>query len=150
MLEETGTKGVIVSHHLSVLVNGINLWRSKDVQDYWLSVAYMGAAINRLGDHDLTMVSGQLYHLWNDRWREIKPRSDFWLFSVPGAFAWARDMIELIGDGDPRLEMACNEVYGYVEFLRVKADHRDQHNFTFEVRRFRPGPHPNFQERQLG
>jgi len=111
-----------------------------------MNVGYMGAAINRLGDHDLTMVNGQLYHLWNDTWRKIETGSDYWLFSVPGAFAWARDMIKLLGDDDPRLEMACNEAYGYVEFLRVKEGHRDQHNFTFEVRRFGRGAHPSFKE----
>ena len=134
-----------MSHHLSELVKGVNLWRSKSVGDYWLSVGYMGAAINRLGDHDLAVVDGQLYHQWDDTWRKIEKGSDYWLFSVPGAFAWARDMIDLLGEDDPRLEMACNEMYGYIEFLRVKADRRDEHNFTFEVRRFGQGRHPNFE-----
>ena len=135
-----------MADHLNTLIDGINLWRQKAVGDYWVSVAYMGAAVNRLGDHDMTMVGGTLYHLWNGKWRKIETGSDYWLFSVVGTFAWARDMIKLVSDGDERLDLACNEAYGYIEFLRVKADHRDQHNFTFEVRRFGEGKHPNFDE----
>jgi hypothetical protein len=139
-------RGNNVSHHMSVLVKGINLWRSKKVSNYWLNVGYMGAAINRLGDHDLTMINGQLYHEWNGAWRKIEMGSDYWLFSIPGTFAWARDMIEMLDEDDPGLEIACNEMYGYVEFLRVRADHRDEHNFTFEVRRFGQGAPLSFKE----
>ena len=132
------------------LIAAIDRWRSQDIDEYWLSVSYMGPAVNRFGDHDLTFVDGRLWHSWEDGWREIAVGSDFWLFSVPGAFSWARDMLVKvlpgIDGGLESIELAFNEMYGYVEYMRVRMGQRDTQNFTFEVRRFGAGPHPNFEK----
>jgi hypothetical protein len=135
--------------NLQELVAAIERWRSHNIQDYWLHIAYIGAELNRFGDHDLTFTQGRLWHLWEGEWREIKPGSDYWLFSVPGAFAWARDMLTKVlpasGMDEDAIELRFDPEYGYVEFMRVKVAKRDEHNFTFEVRAFGEGPHPDFE-----
>nr|MBN1229097.1 hypothetical protein [Anaerolineae bacterium] len=131
---------------IEALSEAIIKWRGKDVKDYWVSVAYMGAAVNRFGDHTISCIDGKLHHLWMGDWRELKTGSDFWLFSVPGALAWARDMLRKVEPGDEMLEIRFNDEYGYVEYMRMKAERRDTHNFTFEVRYFAEGPHPEFGE----
>jgi hypothetical protein len=50
-----------------------------------------------------------------------------------------------IDGGLDALELAFNEKYGYVEYMRVRLGQRDTHNFTYEVRRFDVGPHPGFE-----
>jgi hypothetical protein len=138
-----------MNERLEELKTAIQCWRNHNIEDYWLSVGYLGAAVNRFGDHDLTCIQGRLWHLWNGQWREVQTGSDYWLFSVPGSFAWVRDMIEHVlpeaGEGH-MLDVRYNEEYGYVEYLRVKAARRDAHNFTYEVRRFGTGAHPAFEE----
>lgn len=138
---------------LKKLVSGIESWREKGVGDYWIGVSYMGPAVNRFGDHDLTLVDGALWHHWADEWRRIERGSDYWLFSVPGAFAWARDLLTKVipgqGDGAGTLELRLSDEYGYVEYMRFSAPGRDANNFTFEVRRFGEGEHPAFEEPAL-
>ena len=134
-----------MDEQLKKLVKGVNIWRAKNVEEYWVDVGYMGSAVNRLGDHTLTYANGSLWHLWEGTWRELKQGSDFWLYSVPGAFAWARDMISKVDHEGRTLELTINETYGYVEFLRMRAEKRDANNFTFEVRRFETGAHPDFE-----
>ena len=137
-----------MNEQMQALIDGVNRWRSSGVQDYWLHVDYIGSALNRMGNHTLTFTQGKLWHSWHDEWREIETGSDFWLFSVPGGFAWARDMLtKVLSDEDIEagaLELRFNAEYGYVEFLRVKMSHRDAANFTFEVKDFGEGAHPDF------
>jgi hypothetical protein len=42
------------------------------------------------------------------------------------------------------IELRFDDEYGIVRFMRVRVAKRDQHNFTFEVRRFGVGPFPDF------
>ena len=135
-----------MADQLDTLRQNIQRWRGKDVDDYWLNVSYIGAAINRMGDHDLTVIDGKLWHLWEGEWREIEQGSDFWLFTVPGTFAWARDMLTKIDISPEEIQLTFNAEFGYVELLRVQRPSRDQHNFTFEVRRFGQGTHPSYEE----
>ena len=136
--------------HLRELAEGINRWRERGIRDYWVSVSYIGSAVNRFGDHDLQSAGGKLYHLWEGEWREIARGSDFWLFSVPGAFAWARDVITQVlpehDAADDTADIVYDDDFGHVKRLRVSLPDRDAHNFSFEVRRFRPGRHPQFRE----
>ncbi len=136
-----------MDEHMNTLVDGINRWRERGVGDYWISVSYVGSAVNRFGDHDLTFVDGTFYHLWDGDWREIKRGSDFWLFSVPGAFAWARDLLTKAAAGAPpeAVELRLDDQYGYVRHLRINVARRDALNFTFDVRRFGEGAHPDFE-----
>ncbi len=139
-----------MADHLTNLVEGIQRWRWHGIEDYWVRVSYLGGELNRFGDHELAFVGGKLWHLWHGEWREIKAGSDFWLFSVPGAFAWARDMITKVvptsGVSEDVLSLRLNEEYGYVELLQYEAGHRDAANFTFEVKRFAEGMHPDFRK----
>jgi hypothetical protein len=139
-----------MSDLLTNLASAVRRWRDHDVEDYWISVSYMGPAVNRFGDHDLTFVGNKLWHSWDGGWREILPGSDWWLFSVSGAFAWTRDIVTRgISEAGLKMdfvELAFNEVYGYVEFLRVRMPQRSASNFTYEVRRFGTGSHPSFKE----
>lgn len=136
---------------LSQLVEGINRWREKGVGNYWLHVGYMGPAVNRFGDHDLTVVDGQMWHSWDGSWRRIERGSDYWLFSVPGAFAWARDLLTKVlpGQEGGTLDLEIDGDYGYVKTLGFSAGTRDPNNFTFEVRHFGEGAHLNFEEPTL-
>ena len=131
------------------LMEHINRWRSKNVEDYWVKISYLGSELNRFGDHDLTFVEGKLWHFWRDDWREIKTGSDFWLFSVPGGFAWARDIITKVlpdrAEAADALRVEYDDEYGYVKLLQFEAGHRDPTNFTFEVKRFGEGPHDSFE-----
>jgi hypothetical protein len=139
-----------MADHLEALAAGIQRWRARGIEDYWVRVSYLGGELNRFGDHELTSTGGNLWHLWRGEWREITMGSDFWLFSVPGAFAWARDMITKVipaTDTDQdMLTLRLNGDYGYVEYLQYEAGHRDAANFTFEVQRFEEGVHPEFEE----
>jgi hypothetical protein len=132
------------------LVDGIRKWRNHNVDDYWVRVSYLGGELNRFGDHELTLVNGKLYHHWQDSWREIKTGSDFWLFSVPGTFAWARDMMTKVAPGTDvgldAVDLVIDEEYGYVQRLQFEVGQRDTQNFTFEVKRFSAEPHPNFEQ----
>ncbi len=134
-----------MANTLEILAEAIRRWRSKQVEAYWVRVDYIGSALNRMGNHTLTFADGKLWHSWHDEWREIKPGSDFWLFSVPGAFAWARDMIHEVGGAEDSLQLKLNPDFGYVEFLRVKMPERDAANFTFEVKAFGAEVHPEFE-----
>jgi len=136
-----------MSQSLNKLVEAIRTWQSLSITDYWVRVDYIGSAIHRMGDHTLTNTDGKLWHSWHGEWREIKPGSDFWLFSVAGAFASARDMIREVGDADEALKLKFNSQYGYVESLRVKLPERDAANFTFEVKAFGPEPHPEYDQK---
>ncbi len=133
---------------VQALIEGIERWRLHNVDDYWIRVDYMGAELNRLGDHVLTYVHGKLWHHWHGAWREVEKGSDFWLFSVPGGFAWARDVLTKIIPatevGDEAIELRFNDEYGYVEYMRVKVAKRDAHNFTLEIKGFGVGPHAEF------
>jgi hypothetical protein len=137
-----------MERHLQELAAGIERWRAKGIGDYWIRVDYIGSALNRMGIHTLTYAQGQLWHQWHEDWREIKNGADFWLFSVPGAFAWARDMLTKVlpaaGVGDEAIDLRFNQEYGYVEYMRVTAARRDASNFTFEVKEFGVGVHPDF------
>lgn len=137
-----------MTHSIGELTQAIEKWRAKQVNSYWLRVDYIGSALNRLGNHTLTYADGTLWHLWHDDWREIPTGADFWLFSVPGAFAWSRDTIsEAASVGAPdSVQIRFNESYGYLEFLRVKMPERDASNFTFEVKDFGEGTHPEFKK----
>jgi len=135
---------------LSVLVEGINRWRQKGVSSYWVRVGYLGGELNRFGDHELTFVDGQLWHLWHGGWRKIDDGKDYWLFSIPGGFAWARDIVTKVlpSTDAPQdaLTIETDKDYGYVRRLQFEAGHRDASNFTFEVKKFSEGPHPEFSE----
>jgi len=137
-----------MSDHLEELKQNIQKWRSQNIDEYWVHVGYIGAAVHRFGDHVLTIADGKLYHQWQDDWREIETGSDFWLFSVPGAFAWARDMITKVMPADEKvsedtLQITYNETYGYIELLRVSVGERATTNFTFETKAFGVGRHPD-------
>jgi hypothetical protein len=133
---------------LQVLVEGINRWRVSNITDYWVHVSYMGGELHRFGDHNLTFTESKLWHLRGGEWRVVEKGSDFWLFSVPGAFAWARDTLTKILPGiDANPDMCtvrCHPEYGYVELLQVEVGHRAEANFTFQVTRFGVGEHPDF------
>jgi hypothetical protein len=140
--------GSTVANDLTALSDSITRWRSSNVDDYWVRVDYIGSALNRMGNHVLTQSQGSLWHQWHGEWRRIEPGSDFWLFSVPGAFAWTREMLTAIGDAqasDPApVQLRFSGDYGFVELLRVKMPERDAVNFTFEVKEFGVGVHPDF------
>ena len=140
-----------MDEQLAALIEGINRWRQKHVLGYWVRVGYLGAELNRFGDHELTFVDGQLWHLWHGKWRKIDEGKDFWLFSIPGGFAWARDMItKIVPETDlpsDALRLELDDDYGYVKMLQFEAGHRDASNFTFEVKTFFEGPHPEFGEK---
>jgi hypothetical protein len=139
-----------MDEQLSIVVNGITRWRGKNVSRYWARVGYLGAELNRFGDHELSFVDGQLWHLWHGQWRKIEDGKDYWLFSVSGGFAWARDMLTKVlpASGAPQdaLTIEIDEEYGYVRKLQFEAGHRDAGNFTFEVKHFAEGLHPDFAE----
>ncbi|MBN1311597.1 MAG: hypothetical protein JXB30_09270 [Anaerolineae bacterium] len=139
-----------MNEQMQALVEGVECWRSRGIEDYWIRVDYIGSALNRMGNHTLTFTQGKLWHLWHDDWREIETGSDFWLFSVPGAFTWARDILtKVVSDEDVEagaVELRFDAEYGYVEFLRVKVSKRDAANFTFEVKGFGEGVHPDFDQ----
>ncbi len=134
---------------LDELVAAIDRWRAHSIQDYWVVVSYMGPAVNRFGDHELTFTGGRLWHLRAGEWRPVERGSDFWLFSVAGAFAWARDMltraIAAPGAGEDVVDLRFDAEYGFVRFMRVRVAQRDAHNFTFEVRHFGRGTHPEYE-----
>ncbi len=138
-----------MNDELGELVAAIERWRASGIDDYWVAVSYMGPAVNRFGDHELTCAGGKLWHRWNEGWRPVERGSDFWLFSVPGAFAWARDMLTKVlaahGAGEDAVELRFDDEYGFVRFMRVRVAQRDAHNFTFEVRRFGVGAHPEYE-----
>ena len=139
-----------MDEYLKALVEGINRWRSHDIQDYWMRVEYIGAELNRMGDHALTFTGGKLWHQRHGEWRKVETGKDYWLFSVPGGFAWARDLLTKVlpaAESDPdAIELRFNDEYGYVEHLNVKVASRDAANFTLEVKGFGVGVHPAFRE----
>ncbi len=129
------------------LTTNVEKWRISDISDYWLRVGYIGSELNRFGDHVLSMSGGTLYHQWDGNWRTIERGSDFWLFSVPGSFAWARDMLLKVVPTDRRVhedtvQIQFDSTYGYVKLLRVSIGERAVSNFTFEVKGFGVGKHP--------
>lgn len=137
-----------MDQHLQALADAVNRWRSKNIESYWWQIDYIGASLNRMGQQTLTFAQGKLWHQWHGEWREIKSGSDFWLYSVPGSFAWARDMLTKVlpdSDAGPEgIDLRFNSEHGYIEYMRVKAAKRDASNFTFEVKAFGVGPHPEF------
>lgn len=128
------------------LARAVKRWREKGAGDYWLSVSYMGPAVNRFGDHDLTVIDGALWHRWEGRWRRVVQGSDYWLFAVPFTLAWARDLLTAGEQAGDELVLAFDDEFGYVKEMRFDAHSRDAKNFTFEVRRFGTGAHPEFEE----
>jgi hypothetical protein len=138
-----------VSDELQGLVDHIGRWRSAGVDEYWVRVDYIGSALNRMGDHVLTQAKGAFWHQWHGDWRKIEPGSDYWLFSVPGAFAWTREMLSAVGsseDSESPIQLEFDDQYGFVKKLRVKMPERDAANFTFEVKDFGVGTHPDFDQ----
>lgn len=135
-----------MSSELQGLLDHIGKWRDAGISDYWVRVDYIGSALHRMGDHILTQVDGALWHRWHDDWREIATGSDYWLFSVPGAFAWTREMLNAVGDDASPVQLEFDDRYGYVRKLRVKMPERDAANFTFEVKDFGVGAHPDFDQ----
>jgi hypothetical protein len=134
---------------INALIEHIAKWRSHQITDYWVHVGYMGNDLHRFGDHTLTFVDGKLWRRWENGWREVENGRDFWLFSVPGSFAWARDMIAKVLPQDEEItpetfKITYDDEYGYVRELNVSVGHRDSANFTYEVKRFGVGPHPDF------
>lgn len=130
------------------LIANVDKWRTSGISDYWLRVGYIGSELNRFGDHVLSYSDGTLYHQWDSDWREIETGSDFWLFSVPGSFAWARDMLVKVVPTDQRVredtvQLQFDDQYGYVKLLRVSVGERATSNFTFEVKGFGAGKHPD-------
>jgi hypothetical protein len=101
-----------------------------------------------MGNHDLTFSDGQLWHRWHDDWRKIETGSDFWLFSVPGSLAWARDIVDKVLPAtdapESALELEFDGTYGYVKRLKVQMSQRDPSNFTLEIKAFGEGPHAEF------
>lgn len=134
---------------LKQLADNVARWRDKGVDEYWVHVGYMGPELHRFGDHDLTFTSGKLYRRWEGKWRIVETGKDFWLFSVPGSFAWARDMLKSVMDQDDipddALIIEYDEDYGYVRLLKVAMGQRDGANFTFELKRFGAGTNPSFE-----
>lgn len=139
-----------MADELQDLLENIGRWRDAHIDDYWVQVDYIGSALNRMGNHVLTYTNGSLWHQWHDDWRPIKPGSDFWLFSVPGAFAWTREMLNVVSRGElgepSPILLQFNDQYGFVKMLRVKMPERDAANFTFEVKEFGVGAHPDFDQ----
>jgi hypothetical protein len=134
---------------MQVLLENINRWRAAGVDQYWIQVDYIGSALHRMGNHVLTQVDDNLWHQWHDEWRHVEPGSDFWLFSIPGAFAWTRDTLDAVAeshDDPPPVQLRFSGDYGFVELLRVKMPERDAANFTFEVTDFGIGAHPDFKQ----
>lgn len=147
-LGTVATSSIELDERLAELVENINRWRQAAIGEYWLRVSYLGGELNRFGDHELTFAKGKLWHRWRGEWREIEQGSDFWLFSVPGAFAWARDMLTKVlpqrHESSDALTMIFNDDTGHLELLQFEAGHRDASNFTFEIKRFEAGAHPDF------
>lgn len=137
-----------IDERLAELMSNVNRWRQSGITEYWLRVSYLGAELNRFGDHELTFAKGKLWHYWHGDWREIVAGSDFWLFSVPGGFAWARDMLTKVlperNEPSDVLRLSFDDQFGFLKILQFEAGHRDASNFTFEVKRFEAGPHPDF------
>lgn len=134
---------------LELLLQHVDLWRSRNVVDYWLRASYLGGELNRMGDHVLSYASGRLYQEASPMWVEIEKGKDFWLFSVPGTFAWARDMIVKVAPADPSVTDASiiiefDEEFGFVRLLKVAVGKRASANFTYEVRAFGVGVHERF------
>jgi len=128
---------------LAALASHIQMWRESGIIDYWMHVGYMGGELHRFGDHDIAVKEGQLWRRWEGSWRQVLPGKDFWLFSVAGAFAWARDLIGNEAIDEDALTILFDEEAGYIKLIRVATGHRDVANFTFEVKRFGRGVHPD-------
>ena len=136
-----------MNEHLSKLLAGADRWRAKGIGDHWLHAAYMGADLDRFGEHDLAQVKNELWHSKDGGpWRVLSKGSIYWVFSVPGAFVWARDMLTKAlpqqGAGPDSVTLRINEEYGYIEYLKVQVAKRAADNFTLEVQSFGPGDHP--------
>lgn len=131
------------------LVQNISKWRASGPASYWLRVGYIGAELNRVGDHDLTVVGGVLYRRWEGKWRKVEDGKDFWLFTVPGSFAWARDILmkvvpEANDVSDDDVVIEYDAEHGYIKTLKVSVGQRASANFTYEVKRFGSGPAESF------
>lgn len=131
---------------LDLLAHNIRKWRANGITDYHMHVYYMGSALNRVGDHDICWRDDSLWHKWKGSWREIEKGKDFWLFSVVGAFAWARDLIAEgdKGELDPSaLLIEYDDRLGYVRQLKVNMGRRNLDNFSYEVKNLSPGLPPD-------
>jgi hypothetical protein len=134
---------------LNRLMDGVRKWRERGPKDYWIHVGYLGDDLTRVGEHELTRVESELWHSKDGgNWRELLKGSTFWLFSVEGTFVWARDVLTKLlparGADESSVELHINPEYGYVEYMRVQLAPRDQDNFTFEVKGFGEGAHPEW------
>ncbi|MCC6905197.1 MAG: hypothetical protein IT326_05080 [Anaerolineae bacterium] len=141
-----------MSDDLEQLSSNIGKWLGHNISNYWVQIGYLGPETNRFGDHVLTYTRGRLWHrTMSGAWREIERGRDFWLFSVPGAFAWARDVLTRLLPADPDLSaeaitLEFDPEYGFVRHLKISAGHRSASNFDFEVRHFGAEAHPSFEE----
>ncbi|MGF1504880.1 MAG: hypothetical protein GYB64_09120 [Chloroflexi bacterium] len=133
-----------MEEHLQNLIDGINRWRAQGISDYWLNFSYMGPVLHHFGDHTITVVGDKAFHAWDDDWRVLAHGGDFWLFTVPGTFAWTRDILMKVAQDPSAVTVRFDPQYGIVRGLSVKVAKRDEHNFTLDVRDFGVGKHPNF------
>lgn len=134
---------------LSQLLAGAARWREKEIEDYWLHAAYMGADLDRFGEHDVTQVEDELWHSKDGgAWKTLSNGSIYWIFSVPGTFVWVRDMLTKVlpqqNAGAEAVELRINEEHGYVEYLKVTVAKRASDNFTLETQDFGLGEHPEW------
>lgn len=134
---------------LDMLAENINRWRKSGISEYHEHVFYMGSALNRVGDHELCLRDEILFHKWQGAWREIRKGSDFWLLSVSGTFAWARDLLKEVHEGslDPlALAIDYDEELGFIRQMKINLGRRNLDNFNFEVREFETYCPPDLDE----
>ena len=137
-----------MSDALPTLLAGVNRWRQLGVADYWIRVGYMGSDLNRVGEHELTVSSGSLWHAKDGGdWTEVTKGSSIWLFGIEGTFVWSQNIITVVlpetGGSSEALSLRCNEDFGYVEYLRLQLPERNRENLTFELKDFGLGKHPD-------
>ena len=133
---------------LNELKFNISKWRDRGPDDYWIVVSYVGGEFNRLGDHTLTIMGDDIYdQVYDGSWRKINKGSDYWLFTVPGTYAWARDLITKVlpdaGGDASNIEIEYGPM-GQITHVQIRMPSRDAHNLTLDVRGFGAGQHENF------
>lgn len=137
-----------MDEHLNQLVAAVARWRQQGSTDHWVRFSYMGPVLHFFGDHTVAFLGGSTYHAWQGDWRQIQPGGDFWLFTVPGTFAWARDMITKVAPAanaaPDALTIQYDPTMGYVSHIRARFAKRDEHNFTLDVRKVGTGAPDDF------